>query len=150
MLARVNTALQTSIRAMNATADALGEQGEAQQSSMVALNASMQTRLEAAVNATRSLGSDTIYTHWGSKVCTAPNGFTVVKHYDGMTWGAHHGTGTRTPPHRLPPVAGLSVAHHWSRQYTTTSGASASVVHLRPAENNVCAWDRGPCQHKHA
>lgn len=90
MLATVNTALQSSIRAMDATADGLEEQGEAQQSAMVALNTSMQRRLEAAVNATRSLGSDTIYTHWGSKVCTAPSGFEVLKHYDGFTWGAHH------------------------------------------------------------
>ena len=63
MLATVNTALQSSIRAMDATADGLEDQGEAQQSAMVALNTSMQRRLEAAVNATRSLGSDTIYTH---------------------------------------------------------------------------------------
>lgn len=126
MLARVNTALQTSIRAMNATADALGEQGEAQQSSMVALNASMQTRLEAAVNATRSLGSDTIYTHWGSKVCTAPNGFTVVKHYDGMTWGAHHGTGTRTPPTACPPSQGFL----WRTIGLGSTPPRAVLVHL--------------------
>jgi len=102
MLATVNTALQSSIRAMDATADGLEEQGEAQQSAMVALNTSMQRRLEAAVNATRSLGSDTIYTHWGSKVCTAPSGFEVLKHYDGFTWGAHHGMRPHQPDTQSP------------------------------------------------
>jgi hypothetical protein len=86
LASRVDTGLESVTVQGAAQQAAIAAQGTA----MAALNVSMQARLDAAIVATRALGSDTIYTQWGSKMCTATGGLTVTKHFDGWTFGSIH------------------------------------------------------------
>ena len=120
MVSRVDTGLQTvtvTVTAQGATQQAaIAAQGTAiaaQGSAMTALNVSMQSRLDAAIVATLALGSDTIYTQWGSKVCSATGGLSVTKLFDGWTFGAHHGTRPTNPTCHPPTEPGGDAFGIW-------------------------------------